>query len=74
MNSTGRRLIASSSIGEIGTPLPGRRYRRPVLGAAGPSDDGAHELAASGFVRRFAGRVETGRDGISDPAMATDLD
>jgi len=22
-----------------------------------------------GFIRRFAGRIETGRDGISDPAM-----
>lgn len=26
--------------------------------------------ALPGFVRRFAGRVETGRDGLSDPAMA----
>jgi phospholipase C len=22
-----------------------------------------------GFIRRFAGRLETGKDGISDPAM-----
>lgn len=27
----------------------------------------------SGFERRFAGRVETGRPGVSDPAMATQL-
>lgn len=25
------------------------------------------------FVHRFAGRVETGRDGVSDPAMATEI-
>lgn len=29
--------------------------------------------AASGFSHRFAGRVETGRNGISDPAMATEI-
>jgi phospholipase C len=28
---------------------------------------------ADGFLHRFAGRVETGRQGISDPAMAMDL-
>jgi phospholipase C len=28
---------------------------------------------AAGFTRRFAGRMETGRDGISDPAMAMRL-
>jgi phospholipase C len=27
----------------------------------------------SGFERRFAGRLETGKDGVSDPAMATAL-
>jgi phospholipase C len=26
-------------------------------------------VAGSSFVRRFAGRIETGADGISDPAM-----
>ena len=28
---------------------------------------------ASGFTRRFAGRVETGRPSISDPAMGSGL-
>jgi phospholipase C len=28
---------------------------------------------AAGFTRRFAGRVETGRPSISDPAMASGL-
>jgi phospholipase C len=28
---------------------------------------------SAGFERRFAGRLETGRDGVSDPAMATEL-
>ena len=28
---------------------------------------------AAGFLHRFAGRVETGKHGISDPAMATEL-
>ncbi|MES2625966.1 MAG: phospholipase C, phosphocholine-specific [Pseudomonadota bacterium] len=28
-------------------------------------------VAASGYLRRFAGRVETGKDGLSDPAMGT---
>jgi phospholipase C len=30
-------------------------------------------VQAAGFERRFAGRVETGEDGISDPAMAQNL-
>jgi hypothetical protein len=30
----------------------------------------APTMAASGFQRRFMGRMETGRDTISDPAMA----
>jgi hypothetical protein len=30
-------------------------------------------VLTAGFERRFAGRVETGRDGVSYPAMATDL-
>jgi phospholipase C len=29
--------------------------------------------SATNFVRRFAGRMETGQDGISNPAMATNL-
>jgi phospholipase C len=29
--------------------------------------------ASTNFGRRFAGRMETGRDGISDPAMARNL-
>ncbi len=29
--------------------------------------------AGSGYQRRFAGRLETGKDGVSDPAMATEL-
>ena len=27
-------------------------------------------VEASNFARRFAGRMETGRDGFSDPALA----
>jgi len=30
-------------------------------------------VSATGFARRFAGRMEIGLDGISDPAMATHL-
>ncbi|MDR6292391.1 MULTISPECIES: phospholipase domain-containing protein [Inquilinus] len=30
-------------------------------------------IAADGFERRFAGRLETGRPGVSDPAMALHL-
>ena len=30
-------------------------------------------VQAAGFERRFAGRVETGEDSISDPAMAQNL-
>jgi len=30
-------------------------------------------VSAAGFTRRFAGRIETGRHGLSDPAMATTL-
>ena len=30
---------------------------------------GFMRILTDGFVRRFAGRVETGRDGISDPAV-----
>jgi len=29
--------------------------------------------AESGFERRFAGRLETGQHGVTDPAMATGL-
>jgi phospholipase C len=29
--------------------------------------------ASSGFERRFAGRMETGRPSVTDPAMATEL-
>ena len=30
-------------------------------------------VSAEGFERRIAGRIENGMDGISDPAMGTDL-
>lgn len=29
--------------------------------------------SSDGFLRRFSGRVETGKDGVSDPAMATEI-
>ncbi|PPL01660.1 phosphocholine-specific phospholipase C [Parapedobacter indicus] len=29
--------------------------------------------ASTGFLHRFAGRIETGMDGVSDPAMATEI-
>jgi phospholipase C len=28
-------------------------------------------LTKEGFVRRFAGRLETGKNGVSDPAMGS---
>jgi phospholipase C len=29
------------------------------------------EASENSYLRRFAGRVETGKDGLSDPAMGT---
>lgn len=44
-----------------------RQWRRPLSAHGGWYDFSV--AGADGFLRRFAGRLETGIDGISDPAM-----
>lgn len=46
-----------------------RRHRFALRGSARWYDVSARVLGAPSFSRRFAGRVENGRDGLSDPAM-----
>jgi phospholipase C len=43
--------------------------RRPLASTHGWYDFALTSSRDDGFVRRLAGRVETGRDGVSDPAM-----
>jgi phospholipase C len=57
-------------------PAPGqeRELRWSVRGSGNSYDFTATSPSPSAaFERRFAGRLETGRDGVVDPAMATEL-
>ncbi|WP_229518506.1 phosphocholine-specific phospholipase C [Massilia sp. PAMC28688] len=53
------------------TLAPGQQARRswPLQGSGGWYDFSVRLPELPGYVRRFAGRLETGRDSISDPAM-----
>jgi phospholipase C len=53
--------IPAGKIGTQAWPLAGSHYWYDFT------------VQSSGFERRFAGRMETGYDGVSDPAMALDL-
>ncbi|WP_443089165.1 phospholipase domain-containing protein [Xylophilus sp.] len=45
---------------------------KPTLGGSGNWYDFSVQCSTQEtFARRFAGRVENGRDGVSDPAMGT---
>ena len=52
---------------QISVPAGGRLKRRIPLRKHHNWYD--FTLAAKGFERRFAGRIETGRDDVSDPAV-----
>src|SRR5690606_29828600 len=52
---------------------PGKKQKKPVDLEKSNYWYDFTVKAASGFLHRFAGRVETGRDGTSDPAMATEI-
>jgi len=58
----------SATPSTVAVPAGGTGVQSWTLTASGCWYD--FTVAAGNFIRRFAGRMETGQDGISDPAMA----
>lgn len=53
--------------------IPGKKFRMPIDLKKSSNWYDFTVKSKNGFVHRFAGRVETGQPGMSDPAMATEL-
>jgi phospholipase C len=71
--AAGRLRVTDAYTGQTATLLlaPGERHQRrwAVESSFGWYDLTIHVEADPGFERRLAGHVETGRDGVSDPAL-----
>ncbi|RYY09403.1 MAG: DUF756 domain-containing protein [Chitinophagaceae bacterium] len=71
-------ISITSNAYDYGSPLaativPGKTFRKDWMLANSSNWYDFSVTVGDDFVRRFAGRVETSKDSISDPAMATGI-